>query len=147
MSNAISNEKTRLSTHDKEIFALMSTLQKQRHYILESRRVVYTDNRTVENILKQKELGSAKKERWQKTLVDYDLEFIHILECKNFVADIFSRWDKKKEEKMNSLKLKTKVEIKNKAEQKKLMKITHNKPIERHCRGKKMNLRLSKNFY
>ena len=125
----------------------MSALQKQRHYILESRVVVYTNNRTVENILKQKELDSVRKERWQKTLADYDLEFIHIPGCKNFVADIFSRQNKKKKKEMNSLKLKTKVEIKNKTEQKKLMKIAHDKSVEGYYRGKKMNLRLAENFY
>ena len=125
----------------------MSALQKQRHYILKSRVVVYTDNRTIENILKQQELDSAKKRRWYETLVDYDLEFIHIPGCKNFIADIFSRQDKKKKEKMNSLKLKTKVKIKNKAEQKKLIKIAHDELVEEHYRSKKMNLRLVENFY
>ena len=48
---------------------------------------------------------------------------------------------------MNSLKLKTKIEIKNKTEQKKLMKIVHDKSVEEYYRGKKMSLRLSENFY
>ena len=147
MFNAISNEKTRQPTHDKEIFALMTAFQKQRYYILENRIVVYTNNRIVENILKQKDLESARRERWQETLVDYDLEFIHILRCKNFIADIFSRQNKKKEKEINALKLKSRIKIKDIEKRKELMKMTYDEPVEEYCGGKKISLRLSKNFY
>ena len=101
----------------------------------------------MKNMMKQKDLESARRERWQKTLVDYDLEFIHISRCKNFITDIFSRWDKKKEREINALKLKSRIKIKDIEKKKELMKIAHDKSIKEHYRGKKMSLRLSKNFY
>ena len=80
-------------------------------------------------------------------MVDYDLEFIYILECKNFIADIFLRWDKKKERKINTFKLKSRIKIKNIEKRKELMRMTYDEPVEGYCEGKKMSFRLAKNFY
>ena len=48
---------------------------------------------------------------------------------------------------MNELKLKPKLEIKEKGNQEELIKMAHDESVRGYYGGKKMSLRLSENFY
>ncbi|GJW15894.1 putative reverse transcriptase domain-containing protein [Tanacetum coccineum] len=76
-------------THDLELGAVVFALKIWRHYLYETKCTVFTDHKSLQHILNQKEL-SMRQRRWLELLSDYDCEIRH-LGKENVVVDALSR--------------------------------------------------------
>ncbi|GJV17560.1 putative reverse transcriptase domain-containing protein [Tanacetum coccineum] len=61
------------TTHDLELGAVVFALKMWRHYLYGTKCVVFTDHKSLQHILDQKELNMRQR-RWLKLLRDYDCE-------------------------------------------------------------------------
>ncbi|GJW00026.1 putative reverse transcriptase domain-containing protein [Tanacetum coccineum] len=61
------------TTHDLELGAVVFALKMGRHYLYGTKYVVFTDHKSLQHILDQKELN-MRKCRWLELLSDYDCE-------------------------------------------------------------------------
>ncbi|GJY83461.1 putative reverse transcriptase domain-containing protein [Tanacetum coccineum] len=74
------------TTHDLELGAVVFALKIWRHYLYGTKCVVFTDHKSLQHILNQKELNMRQR-RWIKLLSDYDYEIRYHLGKANVVAD------------------------------------------------------------
>ncbi|GJU05190.1 putative reverse transcriptase domain-containing protein [Tanacetum coccineum] len=65
------------TTHDLELGAVVFALKMWRHYLYGTKCVVFTDHKSLQHILDQKELNMRQR-RWLELLSDYDCEMIRI---------------------------------------------------------------------
>ncbi|GJX19188.1 putative reverse transcriptase domain-containing protein [Tanacetum coccineum] len=78
------------TTHDLELGAVVFALKIWRHYLYGTKCTVFTDHKSLQHILDQKELNMRQR-RWLELLSDYDCEIrYHPLKA-NVVADALSR--------------------------------------------------------
>nr|GEY91880.1 hypothetical protein [Tanacetum cinerariifolium] len=61
------------TTHDLELDAVVFALKMWRHYLYGTKCVVFTDHKSLQHILDQKELNMRQR-RWLELLTDYDCE-------------------------------------------------------------------------
>ncbi|GJR01965.1 putative reverse transcriptase domain-containing protein [Tanacetum coccineum] len=61
------------TTHDSELGAVVFALKIWRHYLYETKCTMFTDHKSLQHILDQKELNMRQR-RWMKLLSDYDCE-------------------------------------------------------------------------
>ncbi|GJV61788.1 putative reverse transcriptase domain-containing protein [Tanacetum coccineum] len=61
------------TTHDLELGAVVFALKMWRHYLYETRCAVFTDQKSLQHILDQKELNMRQR-RWLELLSDYDCD-------------------------------------------------------------------------
>ncbi|GJT88865.1 putative reverse transcriptase domain-containing protein [Tanacetum coccineum] len=61
------------TTHDLELGAVVFALKMWRHYLYDTKCVVFTDHKSLQHILDQKELN-MRQHRWLQLLSDYDCE-------------------------------------------------------------------------
>ncbi|GKE74566.1 putative reverse transcriptase domain-containing protein [Tanacetum coccineum] len=61
------------TTHDLKLGAIVFALKMWRHYVYGMKCVVFTDHKSLQNILYQKELNMRQR-RWLELLSDYDCE-------------------------------------------------------------------------
>ncbi|GKD31979.1 putative reverse transcriptase domain-containing protein, partial [Tanacetum coccineum] len=73
-------------THDLELGALVFALKIWRHYLYGTKCTVFTDHKSLQHILNQKELNMRQR-RWLKLLSDYDCEIRYHPGKANVVAD------------------------------------------------------------
>ncbi|GKE22907.1 putative reverse transcriptase domain-containing protein [Tanacetum coccineum] len=78
------------STHDLELRAIVFALKMWRHYLYGTKCVVFTDQKSLQHILDQKELNMRQR-RWLKLLSDYDCEIRYHPRKPNVVADALSQ--------------------------------------------------------
>ncbi|GJR18687.1 putative reverse transcriptase domain-containing protein [Tanacetum coccineum] len=78
------------TTHDLELGAVVFALKMWRHYLYGTKCVVYTDHKSLQHILDQKELNMRQR-RWLELLSDYDCELRYHPGKANVVADALSR--------------------------------------------------------
>ncbi|GKB78401.1 putative reverse transcriptase domain-containing protein, partial [Tanacetum coccineum] len=78
------------TTHDLELGAVVFTLRSWRHYLYGTKCVVFTDHKSLQYILDQKELN-LRQRRWIELLSDYDYEIRYHPRKANVVADALSR--------------------------------------------------------
>nr|GEU33996.1 reverse transcriptase domain-containing protein [Tanacetum cinerariifolium] len=78
------------TTHDLELGAVVFALNIWRHYLYETRCTVFTDHKSLQHILDQKELN-MRQCRWLELLSDYDCEIRYHPGKANVVADALSR--------------------------------------------------------
>nr|GEU46254.1 putative reverse transcriptase domain-containing protein [Tanacetum cinerariifolium] len=78
------------TTHDLELEAVVFALKMWRHYLYDTKCVVFTDHKSLQYILDQKELNMRKR-RWLELLSDYDCELRYHPGKANVVADALSR--------------------------------------------------------
>lgn len=76
--------------HEKELLAIVRALKKWRIELLGTPFTVYTDHRTLERFMTQREL-SRRQARWQEFFAQYDFTIEYILGEENTVADALSR--------------------------------------------------------
>ncbi|GJU11589.1 putative reverse transcriptase domain-containing protein [Tanacetum coccineum] len=83
------------TTHDLELGAVVFALKMWRHYLYGTKCVVFTDHKSLQHILDQKELNMRQR-RWLELLSDYDCEIRYHLGKANVVTDALSRKERSK---------------------------------------------------
>ncbi|GJY26547.1 putative reverse transcriptase domain-containing protein [Tanacetum coccineum] len=78
------------TTHDLELGAVVFALKILRHCLYETKCTVFTDHKSLQHILDQKELN-IRQHRWLELLSDYDCEIRYHPGKANVVADALSR--------------------------------------------------------
>nr|GEU38805.1 putative reverse transcriptase domain-containing protein [Tanacetum cinerariifolium] len=78
------------TTHNLELGAIVFALRLWRHYLYGTKCVVFTDHKSLQYILNQKELN-LRQRRWIELLSDYDCEIRYHPEKANVMADTLSR--------------------------------------------------------
>nr|GEV97482.1 hypothetical protein [Tanacetum cinerariifolium] len=82
------------TTYDLELGAVVFALRLWRDYLYGTKCVVYTDHKSLQYILDQKELNMRQR-RWIELLSDYDCKIRYHLSTANVVADALSRKERK----------------------------------------------------
>nr|GEW73549.1 retrotransposon protein, putative, Ty3-gypsy subclass [Tanacetum cinerariifolium] len=78
------------TTHDLELRAVVFALKIWRHYLYGTKCTVFTDHKSLQHILDQKELN-MRQHRWLELINDYDCDICYHLGKPNVVADALSR--------------------------------------------------------
>ncbi|GJV28614.1 putative reverse transcriptase domain-containing protein [Tanacetum coccineum] len=78
------------TTHDLELGAVVFALKIWRHYLYGTKCTVFTDHKSLQHILDQKELNMRQR-RWLELLADYDCEIRYHPGKANVVADALSQ--------------------------------------------------------
>ncbi|GJS97268.1 putative reverse transcriptase domain-containing protein [Tanacetum coccineum] len=78
------------TTHDLELGAVVFALKIWRHYLYGTKCTVFTDHKSLQHILDQKELNMRQR-RWLELLADYDCKIHYHPGKANVVADALSR--------------------------------------------------------
>ncbi|GJX57802.1 putative reverse transcriptase domain-containing protein [Tanacetum coccineum] len=82
------------TTHDLELRAVVFALKMWRHYLYDTKCVVFTDHKSLQHILDQKELN-IRQCRWLELLSDYNCEIRYHPGKANVVADALSHLSKR----------------------------------------------------
>nr|GEZ59533.1 putative reverse transcriptase domain-containing protein [Tanacetum cinerariifolium] len=77
------------TTHDLELGSVVSALKIWRHYLYGTKCTVFTDHKSLQYILDQKELNMTQR-RWLELLSDYDYDIRYHPGKANVVADVLS---------------------------------------------------------
>ncbi|GJS69966.1 putative reverse transcriptase domain-containing protein [Tanacetum coccineum] len=78
------------TTHDLELGAVVFALKIWRHYLYGTKCTVFTDQKSLQHILDQKELNMRQR-RWLELVSDYDCEIRYHPGKENVVADALSK--------------------------------------------------------
>ncbi|GJQ89855.1 putative reverse transcriptase domain-containing protein [Tanacetum coccineum] len=78
------------TTYDLELGTVVFALKMWRYYLYGTKCVVFTDHKSLQHILNQKELNMRQR-RWLELLSDYDYEIRYHPGKANVVADALSR--------------------------------------------------------
>ncbi|GJV95645.1 putative reverse transcriptase domain-containing protein [Tanacetum coccineum] len=90
VSRQIKPNEENYTTHDLELGAVVFALKIWRHYLYGTKCTVFTDHKSLQHILHQKELN-IRQNRWLELLADYDCEIRYHPGKANVVADALSR--------------------------------------------------------
>ncbi|GJX86087.1 putative reverse transcriptase domain-containing protein [Tanacetum coccineum] len=90
------------TTHDLKLGAVVFTLKIWRHYMYGTKCTVFTDHKSLQHILDQKELNMRQR-RWLELLADYDCKIRYHPGKANVVADALSRKERIKPLRVRSL--------------------------------------------
>ncbi|GJX53023.1 putative reverse transcriptase domain-containing protein [Tanacetum coccineum] len=90
------------TTHDLKLGAVVFALKIWRHYLYGTKCTVFTDHKSLQHILDQKELN-IRQRRWLELLADYDCEIRYHPGKANVVADALSRKERIKPLRVRSL--------------------------------------------
>ncbi|GKA21423.1 putative reverse transcriptase domain-containing protein [Tanacetum coccineum] len=85
-SSQLKIHKKNYTTHDLELGAVVFALKIWRHYLYGTKCTVFTDHKSLQYILDQKELNTRQR-RWLELLNDYDCEIRYHLGKANVVAN------------------------------------------------------------
>ncbi|GKB05747.1 putative reverse transcriptase domain-containing protein [Tanacetum coccineum] len=83
------------TTHDLELRSVVFSLKLWRHYLYGTKCTMFTDHKSLQHILNQKELN-MRQCRWLELLSDYDCEIRYHPRKANVVADALSRMERSK---------------------------------------------------
>ncbi|GKD27318.1 putative reverse transcriptase domain-containing protein [Tanacetum coccineum] len=90
------------TTYDLELGAVVFALKIWRHYLYGTKCTVFTDHKSLQHILDQKELN-MRQLRWLELLADYDYKIYYHLGKANVVADALSWKERIKQLRVRSL--------------------------------------------
>ena len=90
-SRKLSSAEKNYPVHDKEMLALVDTLEEWRHHLLGVVVLVYTDNSALSYFQKNPK-PSPRQVRWLEKLQRYDLKISHIHGRSNVAADALARY-------------------------------------------------------
>ncbi|GKE86462.1 putative reverse transcriptase domain-containing protein [Tanacetum coccineum] len=82
--------KKNYTTHDLELGAVVFALKIWRHYLYGTKCTVFTNNKSLQHILDQKELNMRQR-RWLELLSDYNCDIRYHPRKANVIADALSR--------------------------------------------------------
>lgn len=91
-SRQLKTHERNYTTHDLELGAVVFALKIWRHYLYGTKCVIFTDHKSLQHILNQKELNMRQR-RWVELLNDYECEIRYHPGKANVVADALSRKD------------------------------------------------------
>ncbi|GJS72518.1 putative reverse transcriptase domain-containing protein [Tanacetum coccineum] len=83
------------TTHDLELGSVVFALKIWRYYLYRTKCTVFTDHKSLQHILDQKELN-VRQRRWLELLSDYDCEICYHPRKAKVVADALSRKERNK---------------------------------------------------
>ncbi|GJX10608.1 putative reverse transcriptase domain-containing protein [Tanacetum coccineum] len=83
------------TTHNLELGAIVFSLKTWRHYLYKTKCTAFTDYKSLQHILDQKELNMRQR-RWLELLSDYDCEIRYHPGKANVVADALSKKERVK---------------------------------------------------
>ncbi|GKB19615.1 putative reverse transcriptase domain-containing protein, partial [Tanacetum coccineum] len=83
------------TTYDLELGAVVFALKMWRHYLYGTKCIVFTDHKSLQHILDQKE-HNIRQRRWLELLSDYNCEIRYHPGKANVVADVLSRKERSK---------------------------------------------------
>nr|GEW22499.1 putative reverse transcriptase domain-containing protein [Tanacetum cinerariifolium] len=86
----LKTHKENYTTHDLELGTVVFALKIWRHYLYGTKCTVFTDHKSLQHILDQKELN-IRQRRWLELLSDYDYEIRYHPGKVNVVVDALSR--------------------------------------------------------
>nr|GEY57127.1 putative reverse transcriptase domain-containing protein [Tanacetum cinerariifolium] len=89
-SRQLKPHKENYTTHDLELGAVVFALKIYRHYLYGTKCTVFIDHKSLQHILRQKELNMRQR-RWLELLADYDCEICNHPGKANIMADALSR--------------------------------------------------------
>nr|GFA18482.1 retrotransposon protein, putative, Ty3-gypsy subclass [Tanacetum cinerariifolium] len=92
-SRQLKRHEENYTTHDLELGAVVFALRLWRHYLYGTKCTVYTNHKSLQYILDQKELNMRQR-RWVELLGDYDCEIRYHPGKGNVLADALSRKDR-----------------------------------------------------
>ncbi|GKB04411.1 putative reverse transcriptase domain-containing protein [Tanacetum coccineum] len=92
-SQQLKKHEENYTTHDLELGTVVFALRLWRHYLYGTKCTVYTDHKSLQYILDQKELNMRQR-RWIELLSDYDCVIRYHPGKANVVADALSRKDR-----------------------------------------------------
>ncbi|GJS03906.1 putative reverse transcriptase domain-containing protein [Tanacetum coccineum] len=92
------------TTHDLELGAVVFTPKMWRHYLYETKCIMFTDHKSLQHILDQKELNMRQR-RWLELVSDYDCKICYHPGKANVVADALSRKERVKPLRVRALKM------------------------------------------
>jgi hypothetical protein len=90
LSKALKGRALLMSTYEKELFALVTTIQKCRPYLLGQSFVVKTDQQSLKFLLEQK-VGTPFQQKWITKLLGYDFTVDYKKRVENRVANALYR--------------------------------------------------------
>jgi hypothetical protein len=90
LSKALKGRALVMSTYEKELFALVTAIQKWRPYLLGQSFVVKTDQQSLKFLLEHK-VGTPFQQKWITKLLGYDFTVEYKKGVENRVADALSR--------------------------------------------------------
>nr|GEW16440.1 hypothetical protein [Tanacetum cinerariifolium] len=94
-SRQLKVHKENYTTHDLELGAVLFALRLWRHYLYGMKCVIFTDHKSLQYILNQKE-SNLRQRRWIEVLSDYIYEIRYHFGKANVMADALSRKEKDK---------------------------------------------------
>nr|GEX94074.1 putative reverse transcriptase domain-containing protein [Tanacetum cinerariifolium] len=94
-SRQLKIHETNYTTHDLELGSVVFALKIWRHYLYGTKCTVFTDHKSLQHILDQKEFNMRQR-RWLKLLSDYDYDIRYHPRKANVVADALSRKERDK---------------------------------------------------
>ncbi|GJW49707.1 putative reverse transcriptase domain-containing protein [Tanacetum coccineum] len=89
-SRQLKSHEENYTTHDLELGAVVFALKIWRHYLYGIKCTVFTDHKSLQHILDQKEFNMRQR-RWLELITDYDCEIRYHPGKANVVADALSR--------------------------------------------------------
>ncbi|GJU13262.1 putative reverse transcriptase domain-containing protein [Tanacetum coccineum] len=92
------------TTHDLELGAVVFALKIWRHYLYETKSVIYTDHKSLQHIFDQKELNMRQR-RWFELFSNYDCEIRYHPGKANVVADTLNRKEKVKPKRVRAMSM------------------------------------------
>ncbi|GKB26654.1 putative reverse transcriptase domain-containing protein [Tanacetum coccineum] len=101
------------TTHDLELGVVVVALKIWIHYLYGTKSVIYTDDKSLQHIFKQKELNMRQR-RWIELFSDYDCEIRYHPGKANVVADALSRKERIKPKRIKAMNMTLQSSIKDK---------------------------------
>ncbi|GKE31100.1 putative reverse transcriptase domain-containing protein [Tanacetum coccineum] len=89
-SRQLKNHEKNYTTHDLELVSVVFALNIWRHYLYGTKCIVFTDHKSLQHIIDQKELN-MRQHRWLELLSDYDYDIRYHTGKENVMADALSR--------------------------------------------------------
>nr|GEY68896.1 putative reverse transcriptase domain-containing protein [Tanacetum cinerariifolium] len=103
-SRQLKIHKKNYTTHDLELGAVVFALKMWRHYLYETKSVIYTDHKSLQHIFDQKELNMNQR-RWIELFSDYDCEIRYHPDKAKVVADALSRKERAKPRRVRAMSM------------------------------------------